>query len=100
MVDACVLYLNRGVAGNVTLFLSSFEFLWAIVSLVVLIRVKQSATRVLALVFFAYNASGWLLSFFIDAPTAPITVPIWYVVFGGVFGAVYAASSVYVAKQP
>lgn len=101
VVDACILYASHGVASNVTLVLSSVEFLWAIVSLVVAIRVTQRATRILASVFFTYNASGWLLAFFVTAPTSPITVvPIWYVLFGGLFGLSYAASSIYVAKQP
>lgn len=100
VVDACLLYYSHGVTSSATLVLSSIEFLWAIVSFVVLVRVKQPATRVLASAFFAYNASGWLLAFFITAPTAPITVPIWYAVFGGLFGLGYAAGSIYVAKQP
>lgn len=100
VVDACILYANQGIASGVTLALSSVELIWAVVSLVVAIRVKQRATRFLAAAFFAYNAFGWLLAFFVTAPTPPVTVPIWYVVFGGLFGLSYVASSVYVAKQP
>lgn len=100
VADAFVLFLNGGAATNTTLTFASFEFLWALISLVVLIRVKQRATRVLASVFFAYNASGWLLAFFLGAGSESFTVPVWAVVFGGVFGCMYAASALYVARQP
>jgi hypothetical protein len=100
VVDAGILYSNNGACEGISLALSGVEFLWAVTSLVVAIRVKHPPTRLLAIVFFAYNVFGWLLGLFVVAPSTPVIVPLWFVIFGGVFGLSYAASSVYVAKQP
>lgn len=100
VVDAGILYSNNGAGEGISLALSGVEFLWAITSLVVVIRVKQLPTRLLAIAFFAYNVFGWLLSLFITTPSTSVIVPMWFVIFGGVFGLAYAVSSVYVAKQP
>ncbi|WP_415878124.1 hypothetical protein [Methylomonas sp. TEB] len=99
LIDAGILYSNNGVCEDISLVLSGIEFIWAITSLVVLVRVKHPPTRLLALAFFAYNAFGWLLSLFIISPAEPV-VPIWFVLFGGVFGMTYAASALFVAKHP
>ncbi|MDD5036542.1 MAG: hypothetical protein PHE55_17495 [Methylococcaceae bacterium] len=100
VIDAGIIYSNGGACKGISLALSGVEFLWAIVSLVVLIRVKQPNTRLLALAFFLYNVFGWLLSIFTATPSIPVIIPMWFVVFGGIFGIVYAASSAYVAKKP
>ncbi len=99
MVDAGILYSNNGVCQDVSIAFSGVEFLWAITSLVVAIRVKHQPTRLLAIAFFAYNVFGWLLGLFMTTPSTPVIVPMWFVIFGGVFGLIYAASSTYVAKQ-
>ena len=100
IIDAAVLLSNRGIAGGISLALSGVEFVWAIVSLVVVFRVKHRPTRVLALAFFAYNALGWAFSIFILHPPALPTIPLWFIIFGGVFGLGYAAGSLYVATKP
>jgi hypothetical protein len=100
VIDAVVLFKNNGACESVSIALSSIEFIWAIVSLVVLIRVKHKATRLLAFAFFAYNVFGWLLAIFVVPQATSVVVPLWYVVLGGIFGLAYGASSVYVAKQP
>jgi hypothetical protein len=99
VIDSVILFKNNGVCENVSTALSGIELIWAIVSLVALIRVKHKATRLLALGFFAYNAFGWSLAI-VMVPQTPVVVPMWFVVFGGVFGVAYGASSVYVAMQP
>jgi hypothetical protein len=100
VVDAGILYSNNGAGEGISLALSGVEFLWAVTSLVVAIRVKHPPTRLLAIVFFAYNVFGWLLGWFMVTPTTSAIIPMWFVIFGGVFGLAYAASSVYVAKHP
>lgn len=100
LIDAGILYSNNGVCEDISLALSGIEFMWAVTSLLVLVRVKHPPTRLLALAFFAYNTFGWLLALFIVSPATPIVVPIWLVVFGGVFGLTYAASALLVAKHP
>ena len=100
VVDAGILYLNNGACKGISLALFGVEFLWAVTSLIVAIRVKHLPTRLLSLAFFAYNVFGWLLSVFMITPSTPVIVPIWVVVFGGAFGLAYAVSSAYVAKQP
>jgi hypothetical protein len=100
VVDAGILYSNNGACEGISLALSGVEFLWAITSLVVAIRVKHPPTRLLAIAFFAYNVFGWLLGFFMATQSTSVIVPMWFVIFGGVFGLAYASSSVYVAKQP
>ena len=100
VVDAVILYSNNGIPGNSSLVLSLIEFMWAFVSLVVLVRVKKTPTRLLAIVFFAYNVFGWLSAIFVVGSPTSVVVPIWAIVLGGTFGALYAAGSAYVAKQP
>jgi hypothetical protein len=100
VIDAAALYCNRGVAGGISFALSGIEFVWAIVSLVVIFRVKHRPTRVLALVFFSYNALGWASSIFLIHPPALPSIPLWFVIAGGIFGLGYAAGSLYVASKP
>lgn len=100
VIDAAILFKNNGACDSVSITFSSIEFIWAIVSLVALIRAKQRATRLLALAFFGYNVFGWLLAILVVPQTAPVVVPLWFVVFGGIFGLAYGVSSAYVAKQP
>ena len=100
VVDAGILYSNNGAGEGISLAFSGVEFLWAITSLVVAIRVKHLPTRLLAIAFFAYNVFGWLIGVFMATPSTSVIVPMWFVIFGGVFGLAYAASSVYVTKQP
>jgi hypothetical protein len=100
VVDAGILYSNNGACEGISLALSVVEFLWAIISLVVAIRVKHPPMRLLAIAFIAYNVFGWLLGVFTATPSASVIVPMWFVIFGGVFGLAYAASSFYVTKQP
>jgi hypothetical protein len=100
VVDAVILFKNDGVCESVSIALSGVEAMWAIVSLGALIRVKHKATRLLALAFFAYNVFGWLLAIFVAPQATPVVVPMWFVVFGGIFGLAYATGSAYVAKQP
>ena len=99
VADAAILFKNNGVCGIVSLVLSLVEFGWAIVSLIVLIRAKHTPTRVLAAAFLAYNAFGWVLSFSVPQAAEVVVVPIWFVVFGGIFGVLYGAASGYAAKQ-
>ncbi len=100
VVDASILYSKNGACEGVSLALSGVEFLWAITSVVVAIRVKHPPTRLLAITFFVYNVFGWLMGLFMTIPSTSFNVPIWFVIFGGVFCITYAASSFYVAKQP
>ena len=100
IVDAGILFSNNGASEGMSLALAGVEFLWAITSLVVAIRVKYPPIRLLAIAFFSYNLFGWLLGGFMATSSMPVIIPMWFVIFGGVFGFVYAASSVYVVKQP
>jgi hypothetical protein len=100
VIDAGILYSNNGACQGISLALSGVEFLWAVTSLVVAIRVKHLPTHLLSLAFFAYNVFGWLLGVFMTTQSTPVLVPIWFVIFGGVFGLTYAGSSFYVTKQP
>lgn len=100
IVDAGILYSNNGSCEGISLILSSVEFIWALISLVVIIRVKHLPTRWLAVAFFSYNLLSWLLAMFLATPSMPVIVPMWVVIFGGLFGLAYAASSIYIFKQP
>jgi succinate-acetate transporter protein len=100
VVDAGILYATNGAAFDLSIAFAGLEFLWAVTSLVVAVRTKHKPTRVLALVFILYNVFGWLLGMFTSTPSMPIIVPVWFVITGGIFGLIYAASSIYVAKQP
>lgn len=98
--DAFVVYRNQGSPSPMTWTFAVVEFFWAIVSLVVLIRVKHGPTRVLALVFFIYNAVGWFISRSVMSPTEPIVIPMNFVMIGGAFGLIYMLWSAWVARQP
>jgi hypothetical protein len=98
--DAVILFSNNGVGEGISLVLSGIEFIWAVVSFVVLVRIKHKPTRLLALAFVGYNVFGWLLAISALPQGTPMTVPMWFVVLGGIFGAGYSASSVRLARQP
>lgn len=99
LVNAFALYSSNGSRGDMSLVFSIIEFLWTVVSFVVAIRIKHVPTRSLAFTFFAYNEFGWLLSALSDYSSAPVAVPMWFVVFGGFFAIAYTTGSVYVAKK-
>src|SRR2546425_19119 len=86
VVDAVLLAQRSGAAGGVVLAFAGLEFLWAIVSLVVAIRVSDALTRRLASIFFLYNLFGWGVSIFLGTAA---TVPAWAVYAGGIFGLLY-----------
>jgi hypothetical protein len=100
IVDAAILYVNEGVASPTALALATIEFVWALVSLAVLIRTPHRPTKVLAGAFFAYNVFGWLLAAFAIPQTAPFAIPMWFVVVGGIFGVAYATGAIRVAREP
>jgi hypothetical protein len=100
VVDAIILYSRDGACEGASLALAGIEFIWAVTSLVVAIRASHLPTRLLALAFFAYNLVGWLLGVLGNIEAAQVMVPMWFVIFGGIFGLLYTGSSVYVAKRP
>jgi hypothetical protein len=100
VIDAVALYLHGGAAQGFSLAFAAVEFIWAIISLVVIFRIKHKLTRVLATAFIGYNLLGWVLSVLIVDLAAPTLVPVWYVVFCGVFGLFYGISSIYLASKP
>ena len=98
--EAFTVYRNQGVVGQTNVVVTFVELLWAVVSLVVLIRVKHRPTRVLAAVFVLYNIAGWILSADVDTSTLPVVIPLRYALIAGVFGVVYALWSLWIARQP
>jgi hypothetical protein len=99
VIDSIVLYSRGGACEGASLALGGIEFIWAVTSLVVAIRVTHLPTRLLALTFFAYNLAGWLLGMQGNNETAQVMVPMWFIIVGGIFGLFYSGSSVYVAKH-
>lgn len=96
IVDACILYSNNGsFANDISHLLSGIEFLWAIVSLIVAIRVKYQPVRKLAIAFFAYNVVGWLIGVILmmNGASPLVNISLVFVIFGGLFGIYFAVSS-------
>ena len=100
VADAAILFFHECAAVPVTLAFAIIEFVWAIVSVVVLFRVTDRPTRILAGIFCAYNLVGWLLAAVVYSKAEPVTVPVCFVVFGGLFGAAYAASALRISRRP
>lgn len=95
VVDAWYLARNTGAVTPLVTILATIEFIWAITSLAVILRVKHRPTRNLAAGFFLYNLAGWIVSFFLlNTP-----LPQWTVYAGGVFGFSFAIASVYIASR-
>jgi hypothetical protein len=100
VIDAGILYAHNGVCEGISVALSIPEFLWAIVSIIVVFRVKHLPTRCAAIVFFAYNLIGWILSYSIETTDTTLIIPIWAVLTGGIFGLVYCIYCAYAASKP
>ena len=103
LIDASTLAANEGVFTPLNYLVSMIEFFWLFVSIVVVIRVKQPTTKLVAHAFIAYAVIGMVVGGSMDTSgSAPMPV----VVVGGLFGLSYAIASAYVGasrvwrKQP
>ena len=103
LIDASTLAGNEGAFQPLNYLVSIIEFFWLFVSILVVVRVKQPATKLVAHAFIAYAVIGMVVGGSMDASgTAPMPV----VVVGGLFGLSYAIASAYVGasrvwrKQP
>lgn len=103
IVDAGTLAANDGAFGTLNYLVSTIEFFWLVVSILVLVRVRQPTTKLVAHAFVAYAVIGMVVG---GSMGAPDSAPIPVVVVGGVFGLAYAIASAYVGasrvwrKQP
>ena len=96
VVDASTLASNEGVFGTLNYLVSILEFFWLIVSILVVLRVKQPATKLVAHAFIAYAVIGMIVGGSIGAEDA---VPMPVIVVGGIFGLSYAIASAYVGAS-
>ena len=96
LVDASLLAENDGNFSAFNDLVSFVELSWLIVSIGVLVRVKQPATKLVAHAFVAYAVIGMVVGGMIASPE---TVPVPVIVVGGVFGLGYAIASAYVGAS-
>lgn len=96
MVDASLLAENEGNFSAFNYLVSVVELCWLVVSIVVLLRVKQPTTKLLAHAFIAYAVIGMVVGGMIGSPEM---VPEPVIVVGGVFGLAYAIASAYVGAS-
>ena len=93
LVDASTLASNEGQFTALNYGVSFIEFVWLFVSILVLVRVKQPTTRLVAHAYVAYAVIGMVVGAAMEASgTAPMPV----VAVGGLFGLSYAIASAYV----
>jgi hypothetical protein len=96
LIDASTLASNAGVFGPLNYLVSIVELFWLFASILVLIRVKQPTTKLVAHAFVAYAVIGMIVGASIgSSESAPMPV----VVVGGVFGLSYAIASAYVGAS-
>jgi hypothetical protein len=98
VIDAVILIVNSGVVGSATLVLSTIEFVWAVVSIFALIRLKHPRTRILAIAFIAYNVFGWIVGALAAISSHTEATPMWAVYVGGAFGLAYAVGAAYIFR--
>jgi hypothetical protein len=98
VIDAFVLFKNRGLVTQGTTYFSYFEYLWATLCLFIAISTQTESLRWLAIVFLAYIPTAIGIAFLasprIFTNSAGATqLPMASVFFGGLFGAIYAIAS-------
>ena len=96
LIDAGTLAANEGVFSPLNYLVSIIEFFWLFVSILVLFRVKQPTTKLVAHAFIAYAVIGMVVGGSMDASGA---APMPVVVVGGLFGLSYAIASAYVGAS-
>ena len=96
LIDASTLAANEGVFTPLNYLVSMIEFFWLFVSIVVVLRVKQPTTKLVAHAFIAYAVIGMVVGGAMDTSgSAPMPV----VAIGGLFGLSYAIASAYVGAS-
>lgn len=96
LIDASTLASNEGQFTTLNYLVSLIEFSWMIVSILVLVRVKQPTTKLVAHAFVAYAVIGMVVGGAMDSSgTAPMPV----VAVGGLFGLSYAIAAAYVGAS-
>jgi hypothetical protein len=105
IIDAVILYTHNCTLTGVSYVFGGIEFVWAIISLVIVFRIGYASTRFLAAAFVIYNLLGWIVGISLvagsDMQSTPSELPIfmWFVIVGGIFGLVYSASSIYLRSK-
>ena len=96
--DAALLLKHHGGMSAVSMALAGVELIWAIVSLVVIFRVRDLKVRLLAAVFVAYNVAGLLYGMlWLPQSGDALIVPTAVMLAGGIFGLLFAISSAMLA---
>jgi uncharacterized membrane protein len=95
VIDAFVLFKNRGVVTRGATYFSIFEYLWAVLCLFILTSDHIVSSRWLAIAFLAYFPAVFAIAFLASPriftnQTGMVRIPMMSVYFSGLFGACYA----------
>ena len=103
IIDGVVLKNENGQLGanKIQSVTSLIEFLWAVFSIYLLVKIQLSGiTLLVPVLYITHNVLGWLYGFYILSKVegeleniSQIIVPNWYIQFGIVFGVVYSCAS-------
>ena len=98
VIDALLALAASGNFNDVSLIPTMIEFLWVIVSLVVLLRKASRFVKALSAVFVTYNVVGWIIGAVKMEELAAGVLPLWMLYASLVFGALFVAASVFVLR--
>jgi len=104
ILDGYLVIRNRGVVekGQLAMYTTTIEFLWALVSIVALVTLNFEGWQVLVpVLYITHNVIGWAYGFYLQSKSTDeefdkVEVPIWYGKFGLNFGVVFTFSCVLV----
>jgi len=102
--DGYIIVKSNGIVetGQLAMFTSTIEFLWAIVSIVALFTLEFQSWQVLIpVIYLTHNLLGWIYGIWLASKSSTeqtdrIVVPVWYSKFGFNFGIVFTFGCVLV----
>ena len=105
--DGYLIVKSKGVVqtGQLAMFTSTIEFLWAVISVVALFTFEfQSWQILIPVIYLTHNLLGWIYGIWLASKspieqTDKIVVPLWYSRFGFNFGVVFTFCCVLVQYQ-
>jgi len=105
--DGYLIVKSNGVVGTgeLAMFTSTIEFIWAVVSIVALFTLEFQSWQVLIpVIYLTHNLIGWVYGIWLASKspiekTEKIVIPLWYSKFGLNFGVIFTFSCVFVQYQ-
>ena len=85
-----------GIKNNLTTAFSLIELLWFLVTLVFFLAFKyKGLSVVLPSAYAVYYLFGWFYGSYLLSQEAELVLPLWYMVFAGLFGIFYMCMALF-----